>query len=98
MVSGDAILGATVTVGLAVAAGGWRLASLISRVVTRLDNQDEKVSAINAVVGTAPLLNGKGHELIHDVVVIRDDLRTHIVNSDTTHAALWSALTENKGL
>lgn len=99
MVSGDAILGATALVGVSVLTAGWRLASQLARIGARLDNQDEKVSGIAEVVSGASLLNGKGDALVRDVAVMkndlreqRDDLRQHLVNSETTHAAMWGAL------
>lgn len=92
MVTGDAILGATSAVGLAVLVGGWKLASMLSRIETRQDNQDDKLVSINTVVGNAALLNGKGEALLRDVASMKGDLRQHIVNSDSTHAAMWTAI------
>lgn len=94
MVSGDAILAGSITVGGAVLAGAWRLSAMLTRLHAVQDEQSKKVDEINTVVSSAALLNGKGDSLVRDVAVIRSDLRTHIANSDITHAALWSALTE----
>lgn len=92
MVSGDAILAATSVVGVAVLTGGWRLASMLSKLQTRLDTHDEKLTGINTVVSSAAILNGHGDKLVRDVAEMKDDLRRHITNDEATQSALWAAV------